>query len=259
METKPLKITVVTVCYNSARFLEGCLRSVVTQDYPHLEYIVIDGGSTDGSVELIKKHADRITYWVSEPDKGQTDALIKGFQRSTGDLQCWINADDELTPHALTEVNVYFQRHPAAQVVTGDCILLTESGARLRVQRQLRFRRFLWFNDHNYIAASSTFWRRELYERVGGLNPVFNLNMDGDLFIRFAEVTTLQKVRNLWSRFRVHPGQKTNMLTEDMFTEIMNIRRRYYPNESALARKVKRLVARPLRMVLKLFAGCYFP
>jgi glycosyltransferase involved in cell wall biosynthesis len=259
METKPLKITVVTVCYNSARFLEGCLRSVVTQGYPHLEYIVIDGGSTDGSAELIKKYADRIAYWVSEPDKGQTDALIKGFQRSTGDIQCWINADDELMPHALSEVASYFQRHPDVDVITGDCILLTETGARLRVQRQLRFHRFLWFNDHNYIAASSTFWRRELYERVGGLNPVFNLNMDGDLFIRFAEVTTLQKVRNLWSCFRVHPGQKTNMLTEDMFIEIMNIRRRYYPNEPALARKVKRLVARPLRMVLKLFAGCYFP
>ncbi len=259
MATKPLKITVVTVCYNSARFLEGCLRSVVTQDYPHLEYIVIDGGSSDGSVDLIKKYSDRITCWVSEPDKGQTDALIKGFQRSTGDIQCWINADDELAPRALTEVNDYFQRNPSAQVVTGDCILMTESGARLRVQRQLRFHRFLWFNDHNYIAASSTFWRRELYERVGGLNPAFNLNMDGDLFIRFAEVTTLHKVRNLWSRFRVHPGQKTNMLTEEMFAEIMTIRRRYYPVEADLARQVKRLVARPLRLVLKMFAGCYFP
>ncbi len=253
------RISIVTVNFNHRPHLEQCLQSVLKQDYPHLEYIVIDGGSTDGSVDLIKKYADRLAYWVSEPDQGQTDALIKGFRRARGDIFCWINADDLLEPGALRDVADYFARHPERQVVTGDATLIREDGSFWRVQRQIRFMAFLWFNDHNYIAQSSTFWRRELYAQVGGLDPFFQVNMDGDLFIRFAQVTRLYHVRRLWSRFRVYPQQKTSRLVERLAVENEVIRRRHLGQEWPGSQRLKRLVARPLRWMLKLISGCYGP
>lgn len=253
------KISIVTVSFNQARFLEACIRSVLEQDYPHVEYIVIDGGSTDGSVEIIKRYAGRIAYWVSESDKGQTDALIKGFQCATGDILGWINSDDQLEPGALREVAGYFQAHPEARVVTGDVNLIREEGSLLRVQHQIRFIPFLWFNDHNYIGQSSTFWRRDLYAEVGGLDPSFQVNMDGDLFIRFAQVTRLHHVRRLWSRFRVYEQQKTSRLSERLAMENEIIRRRHLGAEWPGARLLKRCLARPLRLLLKLFSGCYSP
>jgi glycosyltransferase involved in cell wall biosynthesis len=251
------RFSIVTVCYNHARYLESCIQSVLAQNYPNLEYIIIDGGSTDGSVEIIRKYAARLAYWVSEPDKGQTDALLKGFRRATGELEGWLNSDDMLSPGALHEVANFFEHHPAAQVVTGDVELMRADGSMWRVQRQLPFMRFLWLNDHNYIGQSSTFWRRELYERVGGLDASFNLAMDGDLFGRFADVTRLYKVSHIWSRFRVYDQQKTARLLEEGAEENQRIRRRYYPSETAFGFQARRLVARPLRLLLKLAMGCY--
>lgn len=253
------KVSIVTVCYNHVQFLEDCIRSVVEQDYPNLEYIIIDGASTDGSVDIIRRYADHLAYWISEPDKGQTDALIKGFRRATGAIEGWINSDDMLGPGALREVANFFMRHPQAQAVTGDVKLIHADGSTWRIQRQLPFIRFLWLNDHNYIGQSSTFWKRSLYERVGGLDASFDLAMDGDLFGRFADVTRLHKVRNVWSRFRVYDQQKTCQLSAQGQAETLRIRTRYYPDESMRARYLRRLVARPLRMGLKLVTGCYLP
>jgi hypothetical protein len=162
-----------------------------------------------------------------------------------------------LSPGALHEVANFFEHHPAAQVVTGDVELMRADGSMWRVQRQLPFMRFLWLNDHNYIGQSSTFWRRELYERVGGLDASFNLAMDGDLFGRFADVTRLYKVSHIWSRFRVYDQQKTARLLEEGAEENQRIRRRYYPSETAFGFQARRLVARPLRLLLKLAMGCY--
>jgi glycosyltransferase involved in cell wall biosynthesis len=253
------RFSIVTVCYNHAPFLEDCIRSVVEQGYPNLEYIVIDGGSTDGSVDIIRRYADRLAYWVSEPDQGQTDALIKGFSRATGEMEGWINSDDILMPGALKDVAEYFLIHPDAQVVTGDVAVMNKEGRVVRIQRQLPFIRFLWLNDHNYIGQSSTFWRRSLYERVGGLDASFNLAMDGDLFGRFADVTRLYKVRNLWSSFRVYDQQKTATLRPQGLEENLRIRKRYYPRERPVVRRLRHVAARPLRLFLKFLTGCYRP
>jgi glycosyltransferase involved in cell wall biosynthesis len=252
------KISVVTVSYNQAKFLEQTIISVINQNYPNLEYIVIDGGSEDESVDIIKQYADRINYWVSEPDGGQTNGLIKGFMKATGDIQCWINSDDMLEYGALIEVADFFIEHPNAQVVTGDAILIDEHGKITRVQKQIKFYRFLWIYDHNYITQSSTFWRRELYERVGGLDPAFDVSMDADLFIRFADVTELHHVRKLWSRFRLHDGQKSCNKVAEMKKESDIIRYRYIMNENLFSRQFKRVIAIMARRALKLCSGCYF-
>src|ERR1044071_5583992 len=119
----PLKITVVTPSFNQAKYLETTLRSVHEQDYPCVEHIVMDGGSTDGSVEILRKYSAHLAYWCSEKDRGQADAIAKGFQRATGDILCWLNSDDVFLPGALRAVSEYFTRHPEAEVVCGGAYI----------------------------------------------------------------------------------------------------------------------------------------
>ncbi|NVO00781.1 MAG: glycosyltransferase, partial [Geobacteraceae bacterium] len=129
--TAPPKITIVTPSYNQGRFLEKTILSVLDQGYPNLEYIVIDGGSTDESVEIIKKYADRLTYWVSEPDRGQSHAINKGFERATGEIFGWLNSDDWYHPGALQAVAEAFAANPDVGAVVGAGEMVDEEGKQL--------------------------------------------------------------------------------------------------------------------------------
>lgn len=251
------KITVVTPSYNQARFLEATLRSVHDQGYPNLEHIVIDGGSTDGSVEIIRKFEDRLAYWVSEPDKGQTDALIKGFSRASGEILAWLNSDDLYEPRTLWEVAEFFTRHPDVQFVYGDALWIDTEGRILKPKKEIPFNRFIWLYDYNYIPQPSAFWRRELYEAVGGLDPRFDLAMDADLWIRFAERTRPAHVRRIWSRMRLYPEQKNQRLRAVSDQEDEVIRRRYLPDEPVWQRGLKKVFAKSMRVGWKLLRGCY--
>jgi len=252
------RITVVTPSYNQARFLESTLRSVHDQRYPNLEHIVIDGGSTDGSVEIIRKFEDRLAYWVSEPDKGQTDALIKGFSRATGEILAWLNSDDLYEPWTLWEVAEFFTRHPEVQFVYGDALWIDTEGRILQPKKEIPFNRFIWLYDYNYIPQPSAFWRRELYEAVGGLDPRFDLAMDADLWIRFADRTRPVHVRRIWSRMRLYPEQKNQRLRAVSDQEDEIIRRRYLPDEPVWQRRLKKVLAKGIRVGWKLFRGCYW-
>ena len=194
------KISVVVPSFNQARYIDEALRSVLDQDYSNLELIVIDGGSTDGSVDIIRRHEDRIACWVSEPDSGQTHGLIKGFERSTGEIQCWLNSDDLQERTTLREVAAYFDRHPDVDSVYGDMIWIDSAGRPLRVQREMPFNRFIWMYTYNYIPGMSMFWRRCIYEKVGGLDSSFDLAMDADLWMRFTDAGRIAHVRRIWSR-----------------------------------------------------------
>jgi glycosyltransferase involved in cell wall biosynthesis len=251
------RISIVTVCYNHVAYLEDCIRSVLNQDYPNLEYIVIDGGSTDGSADIIRNYRDRLVYWVSEPDKGQTDALIKGFRHATGDIEGWINSDDMLVPGALMGIAEFFQRYPDARVVTGDHYKMDESGKIIYLHREIPFNRFIWYHTYNYLAQTSTFWKRDLYEEVGGLNPRYNIGMDTDLIIRFADRTYMHKTRAVWSRFRLHSGQKCQTLLMQGETEQRDICSRYVRVSPEWYWRTKGAIARLWRVGWRLFAGCY--
>ena len=128
MHDQPL-VSIVTPSYNQARFLGQAVESVLVQDYPQIEYLVLDGGSTDGSVEILRAHEDRIDHWVSEPDAGQADAINRGWQRSRGQILAWLNSDDRYEPGAISAVVEAFQRHPGADVVAGDCQVIDGHGA----------------------------------------------------------------------------------------------------------------------------------
>ena len=251
------RISVVTPSFNQARFLERTLRSVFDQGYPNLQYIVVDGGSTDGSVDLIRKYEHRLHYWVSEPDAGQTDALVKGFERADGDIFCWLNSDDLFEPHTLGEVAEFFQSHLDARAVYGDAIWIDVDDNPMHAKREHPFNRFIWLNDYNYIPQPSTFWRRDLYEQVGGLDRRFNLAMDADLWIRFADVTRLHHVPRIWSRMRFYPEQKNQRLRGESNREDQVIRSRYMPPRSPWVTMQRKATAKGLRVGWKLLRGCY--
>ena len=252
------KITVVTPSYNQAQFLEATLCSIHDQEYPNLEHIVIDGGSTDGSVETIKRYADRLAYWVSEPDRGQTDALIKGFSRATGDIFAWLNSDDLFMPWTLWEVAEFFLKNPEARFVYGDALWIDIKGHVLKSKKEIPFSWFIWLYDHNYIPQPSSFWRRDLYEEVGGIDPRFDLAMDADLWIRFAKRTKPIHVRRIWSKMRLYPEQKNQRLRHISDREDEVIRSRYLEAEPVVLRKVKKMMAKGFRVGWKLATGCYW-
>jgi glycosyltransferase involved in cell wall biosynthesis len=249
---------VVTPSLNQARYIEATIKSVLDQGYPNLEYIIMDGGSTDGTVEIIERYSNHLAYWVSEPDEGQTDALKKGFNRASGDILCWLNSDDLLEPGALHEVAEIFVRHRDWHVVYGDCLLIDADGYPIRLQKEIGFNRFVWMYDYNYINQPSTFWRRGIYEQVGGLDARMNLAMDADLWARFAELTVLHHVPRIWSRFRFYPEQKNVRLRAISNEEDAQIRSRYLPDEPLWLRRLKWLPAKGLRVALKVVRGAYW-
>jgi glycosyltransferase involved in cell wall biosynthesis len=252
------KISVIVPSYNQERFIEATLRSILDQDYPNLELIVIDGGSKDGSVDIIRKYEDRIAYWVSEPDGGQTRGLIKGFNRSTGDVQCWINSDDLLRPGSLREVGEYFLKHPGVDMVYGDTLWIDGRGEPIAPRREIPFNRALWMYTYNYIPGMSAFWRKSIYDKVGGLNAEFDLSMDADLWIRFAEAgAKIKHVRRLWSCMRFYAEQKNTRLRDKTYLEDLRIRERYWGTATPSLYSVKRRVAMAVRTLWRVAAGCY--
>lgn len=251
-------ISLVTCSYQQARFLDATMRSVLGQHYPALDYIVMDGGSKDGSREIIQRHAVALSSWVSEPDEGQTDALIKGFRRAKGEILGWLCSDDLLLPGTLEAVGAFFRDHPHIGAVYGDSLWIDANGALLRPKKEMGFNRFVYLHDHNYIPQPSMFWRRSLYEEVGGLDTRFNLAMDSDLWDRFASRAKIAHMPRYLSCMRYYPEQKTRNLRPAGKLEDALIRRR----SSALARfsglePVLRASARGLRMVLKGLSGGY--
>lgn len=252
------KITVVTPSFNQGRYIEATIRSVLDQGYPNLEYVIMDGGSKDETVEIIEKYSEHLAYWVSEPDEGQTDALIKGFERTSGDILCWLCSDDLFESRTLWEVAEVFTQHPDWQVVYGDSFWIDAESRPIRFKREIPYHHFIWMYDHNYFPQPSTFWRRGIYEKVGGLDPRMSLAMDGDLWARFAEHTTPRHVPRAWSRMRYYPEQKNLRLRTTSDEEDARIRGRYLPDEPAWMRRLKWFPAKGLRIGLKLARGAYW-
>jgi glycosyltransferase involved in cell wall biosynthesis len=252
------KISLITPSYNQAAYLEQALKSVLRQNYPNLEYIVVDGGSTDGSVEILQRYGDRLSYWVSEPDGGQTRALNKGLALATGDILGWLCSDDLLEPWTLREVADFFRERPQAQVVYGDTSWIDPAGELIKNRRELPFNPFIFLYDHNFIPQPSTFWRRQLQTQVGELDPQFEVAMDADLWLRFATVTELHHVRRPWSSMRLYAEQKTQRLRGRAIEERRILIRRHYGPEADWSMDMKRLVAKGVRVGWKLAAGCYW-
>jgi glycosyltransferase involved in cell wall biosynthesis len=216
-------VSIITPSYNQARFLEATLRSVLDQDYPEIEYIVIDGGSKDGSVEILERYSDRLAYWASEVDRGQTDAINKGFAHAKGDILAWLNSDDILLPGAVREAVAFLTTHPETGMVYGDASFIDEHGNEIGrfPARQTDYRRLC--QGYVHIPQQASFWRAELWRRVGPLDPSFYFAMDYDLWVRLARQAPLQYVPRLWASFRLHGDAKTISADDRCWPEMLKV------------------------------------
>lgn len=203
-----IKISIVVPSYNQAEFIEGTLLSVINQDYPNKELIVIDGGSTDGTLGILRRYAEHIKYWVSEKDGGQTHALIKGFNVSSGDVFCWLCSDDQFLPGTLSTVSELFGQDNLLQMVYGDTDYLYPNGERVSKPR-IAYHYDTMLRAFNIIAQPSSFFTADIYRSVGGLDPSLNYAMDYDLFLRFGREVRWKQVRRPLSLYRIHPSSKT--------------------------------------------------
>ena len=225
------KITVVTPSYNQAIFLTETIESVLSQDYPNLEYMVLDGGSNDGSADIIDKYRPKLAYAVSEKDRGQCDAIIKGFARSTGDILCWLNSDDLFTPGTLRTVG--------ERMKSGDVDFLHGDGW-VFWDKSVRPKRFIDTSTaagelliRDRFQQPSTFWSRKVYETIGPLNEELHYAFDWEYFIRVAEKFPLTYVKQTFSEYRYHTSHKSATGGKKRAEEIVSVMRKYAPTHWA--------------------------
>ena len=210
MSSRPT-ISIVTPSFNQAAFVESTMRSVIDQQYPALEYVVIDGGSTDGSVEVIEKYQSALAYWVAEPDHGHAHALNKGFARTTGDIMGWINSSDVHYPWTLATVAEIFSELPQVRWIMGIPTELGLSGGPRSVSPAYSNIYDILAGDYRGIQQESVFWRRSLWEEAGGvLDESLRAAADFDLWLRFFRLAELYHVQTVLAGFRVHEDRLAN-------------------------------------------------
>lgn len=210
------KISIVTPSFNQAEFLEQTIRSVLDQNYPNLEYVVIDGGSTDGSVDIIKKYADRLTYWVSEKDKGQYDAINKGFSHTTGGIMGWINSSDIHYPWTLQILAEVFGSMEKVEWISGMHTNLSHGTAPQRIEcpKQRNIYDFVG-GKYKWLQQESIFWKRDLWDKAGGQLDL-NVGLAGDfnLWLKFFSHSRLYYVNTILGGFRFHEVRRGNNIYE---------------------------------------------
>ena len=219
-------VSIVTPSFNQAAYLEQAMRSVLEQDYQAIEYIVIDGGSSDGSPEIIARYADRLAWWTSERDEGQTDAINKGFAHATGEFMAYLNSDDIYRPGAVREAVEYLRSHPETGMVYGDADYIDEHGNAIGKfpAAQTDYKRLR--RGYVHIPQQAAFFRAELWRRVGPLDPSFQFAMDYDLWVRISALAPIQYVRRPWAAFRLHDQAKTRAVIELCWPEMIQVHRR---------------------------------
>jgi glycosyltransferase involved in cell wall biosynthesis len=206
-------VTIVTPSFNQADFLEAAIQSVLGQIYPRIEYIIMDGGSTDGSLDVIQKYAGKLGYWESTKDKGQTDAINKGFNRAGGDILAWLNSDDTYaTPQAVADAVNFLLANPHVAMVYADCNFIDEEGRTIGrfASRQTDYAKLR--RGYVHIPQQTMFFRARYWKELGPLDPSFYFAMDYDLWVRIAKHAPIKYLPGrTWANFRIHTSSKTNV------------------------------------------------
>ncbi len=247
------KISIVTPSYNQGKFLEKTILSVLNQNYPDMEYIIIDGGSTDESVDIIKRYEKYLKYWHSKPDAGQAFAIREGFERATGDILGYLNSDDILLIRALQTVADIFSKEQKIQCLAGDCIYIDAEDKYLFTCYSVTqtYKNMLFNTMLNCQPA--TFWRREVYGKVGGIDVNFQYCMDYDLFLRMLKDTgKMFSIPVILAAFRVHKESKGNRLKEISTKEWNLIRSRHKVIPTKLSKILWRIRMKSWRMQHKI-------
>jgi glycosyltransferase involved in cell wall biosynthesis len=221
------KISIVTPSYNQAAFLEQTIRSVLEQNYPNLEYIIIDGGSTDGSVDIIRKYIDKLAYWVSEKDEGHADALNKGFRRATGEIAAFLNSDDLYCPGVLKDIAETFMADKDVDFVFGNRITVDENGRTLRDDRHTRFSFAALVLYGMIVSQPATFWKRELFEKYGYFSREYFFSFDYEFFCRIGAHIKAKHIRKHLAKFRRHTTSKTCTVSDVGWKDNVRIHETY--------------------------------
>jgi glycosyltransferase involved in cell wall biosynthesis len=215
------KISIITPSYNQGQYIEETILSVIGQNYPNLEYIIIDGGSTDNSVEIIKKYEKYLTYWVSEKDSGMYEAIQKGFDKSTGEIMAWINSDDMYHRKAFFAVAKVFSDLPEIEWIQGLPTVFNEEGLITEVASYRRWSKYNIYRQEFYkwIQQESTFWRRSLWEKAGSrMDTSFKYASDFELWTRFMGYSKLYALSTILGGFRV---RESNQISKDYSREYL--------------------------------------
>jgi glycosyltransferase involved in cell wall biosynthesis len=237
-------VSIVTPSYNQAPFLEQTIRSVLEQDYPRIEYMIVDGGSTDGSVDIIQKYAigmgrvtPPITWWVSEKDSGQGEAINKGLSRAKGEIIAWINSDDYYLPNAISSAVKIFEQNPDVSLIYGDMLAVDQNSQTINVLKytQYSLKDLLCFQ---IIGQPAVFMRREAYQKAGGLDTTFHFMLDHHLWIRIAGQGKILHVSQIWAAARYHPQAKNRRVPVEFGREAFRILD-WMKNQPALADALK--------------------
>jgi glycosyltransferase involved in cell wall biosynthesis len=206
-------ISIITPCFNSEKYLEETILSVLGQDYPNLEYIIIDGGSTDNSLEIIKKYQEKLTYWISENDQGMYDALQKGFEKSTGEIMAWINADDLYHRKSFFIIAEIFSKYTDVNWLVGASTQWDEYGRGINVNHSRKFSRYDFImGDYKFIEQESCFFRRILWEKAGSyIDKSLKYAGDFELWLRFFRHDKLFVVNALIGGFRIRSANQLSL------------------------------------------------
>jgi glycosyltransferase involved in cell wall biosynthesis len=204
------RVSIVTISFNQAAFLERAIRSVVEQDYPDVEYIVVDPGSTDGSRDIIEKYRSLISKVILEPDSGPSNGLNKGFAAATGEIYGYINADDAYLPGAITKAVAAFQTRPNADLVYGHSYIIDREGRLVRRSRSVPFNLRLYAYGGVIVMQQSSFFRRHAFEKAGGFNEKNRTSWDAELLMDMAlNGNRFEMVDDFWSLYAIYPGSIT--------------------------------------------------
>lgn len=260
------RISIVIPSFNQGHFVEQAILSVLGQFYPNLELIVIDGGSTDNTVAVLEEYADRLAYWVSEPDEGQTHAINKGLRRATGDIVAWLNTDDMYMPGALRQVADALAPYDVPRLIYGACLHFYEGRGRAwaympEAYNANRLRHF------DYLVQPSTFWTRALWKATGELDESLNYTLDWDWYIRASRFVDFTPLPSYLSIYRKHEHHKTGVGGKARAREVVRIVETYgdaawadaYRDIYAVGPRLKAGIQRLKRWRLNRFKTLFYP
>lgn len=228
IEKKIPIITVITPSFNQAKYLERTILSVLNQDYPNLEYIIIDGGSKDGSVEIIEKYASHLAYWVSEPDQGQSAAINKGLARASGDWVCWQNSDDIFYPQAFERVLKVIQSNPGLDIIFGDIKIIDQHDHVIRQQCYVKPTLNSLLAEGMVISNQAAFWKTSIHKKIGYLNESLHYCFDFEWFLRILKGTKHHyHISKFIGGLRYHDQSKTSLKQDEFHKEFERILKIY--------------------------------
>jgi glycosyltransferase involved in cell wall biosynthesis len=215
------KISIVTPSYNQAKFIEETICSVLDQAYPNLEYVIVDGGSQDGSVDIIKKYEKYLTWWISEPDKGHGNAINKGFSKTTGEIMAWLNSDDKYKDKSFFKVAEIFNIYNDVNWIVGKSGNWNKKGEFIREEFLYKNIYDFLLGDYKWIQQESTFWRRKLWNCAGGyINENYKFMIDGELWTRFFTFDNLWHINHVLAGYRQHDTNRAKIYFNEVIREM---------------------------------------